>query len=126
MAAAAVAVAQRIGLDVPGDLTVTGFDDTALATTIWPELTTIRQPIADMARAAVEMVVRRVRARQMGEAAMPDHVSLGWKLVRRQSDAVPRQRPHSLVRPDMASLERGQRSPGAGIWQQGDSIRPPA
>lgn len=126
MAAAAVAVAQRIGLDVPGDLTVTGFDDTALATTIWPELTTIRQPIADMARAAVEMIVRRVRAQQMGEAAMPEHVRLGWKLVRRQSDAVPRQRPPSLVRLDVGSLERRQCSMGAGIWQQEDCIRPPA
>ena len=38
------------GLDVPGDLTVAGFDDAALATTIWPELTTVRQPIIEMAR----------------------------------------------------------------------------
>ena len=34
--AAVVAVAHRLGLDVPRDLTVVGFDDTALATTVWP------------------------------------------------------------------------------------------
>ena len=93
MAAAAVAVAHRLGLDVPGDLTVTGFDDTALATTIWPELTTVRQPIAEMAREAVQSLVRRVRALREGEAAEPEQIKMASELVRRQSDAAPRTRP---------------------------------
>ena len=59
MAAATVAVAHKRGLDVPGDLTVCGFDDTTLATTIWPELTTIHQPIADMSRAAIDVLASR-------------------------------------------------------------------
>ena len=62
MAAAAIAVAHRRGLDVPGDLSIAGFDDTALATTIWPALTTIRQPIADMAGRALDMLVRSLDA----------------------------------------------------------------
>ncbi len=71
MAAACVAVAHRRGLDVPGDLTVCGFDDTTLATAIWPELTTIHQPIADMSRAAVEMLVSTISppARERRQAA---------------------------------------------------------
>jgi LacI family transcriptional regulator len=93
MAAACVAVAHRLGLDVPGDLTVTGFDDTALATTIWPELTTVRQPIAEMAREAVQSLVRRVRALREGEDARPERVGMAFELVRRQSDAAPRIRP---------------------------------
>lgn len=93
MAAATVAVAHRLGLDVPGDLTVTGFDDTALATTIWPELTTVRQPIAEMAREAVQSLVRRVRALREGEAGDPEQVRMAFELVRRQSDAAPRIRP---------------------------------
>jgi len=93
MAAAAVAVAHRLGLDVPGDLTVTGFDDTALATTIWPELTTVRQPIAGMAREAVQSLVRRVRAQREGEAGAPELTRMDFELVRRQSDAAPRIRP---------------------------------
>ncbi|HXC60130.1 MAG TPA: LacI family DNA-binding transcriptional regulator, partial [Steroidobacteraceae bacterium] len=60
MAAATVAVAHRRGLAVPRDLTVCGFDDTAMATTIWPELTTVRQPIGEMSRAALELLVRRI------------------------------------------------------------------
>ncbi len=93
MAAAAVAIAHGRGLDVPGDLTVCGFDDTPLATTIWPELTTVHQPISDMARAAVDLLVRDLRE-QRGEG--PDELShqlLDFKLVRRQSDAAPRRRP---------------------------------
>jgi LacI family transcriptional regulator len=97
MAAATVAVAHRLGLDVPGDLTVTGFDDTALATTIWPELTTVRQPIAEMAREAVQSLVRRVRALREGEAGEPEQVRMAFELVRRQSDAAPRIRPSARL-----------------------------
>ena len=93
MAAASVAIAHRLGLDVPGDLTVAGFDDAALATTIWPELTTVHQPISDMASAAVEILVRQVRARRAGEAGAPEHVTMDFSLIRRQSDAAPRVRP---------------------------------
>jgi LacI family transcriptional regulator len=97
MAAATVAVAHRLGLDVPGDLTVTGFDDTALATTIWPELTTVRQPIAGMAREAVQSLVRRVRALREGAPAEPEQVRMDFELVRRQSDAAPRTRPQTKL-----------------------------
>jgi LacI family transcriptional regulator len=93
MAAATVAAAHRRGLDVPGDLTVCGFDDSALATTIWPELTTIHQPIADMSRAAVELLVATVRAGRGGKVAAARHLLLDYRLVRRQSDAAPRRRP---------------------------------
>ncbi len=92
MAAATVAVAHRRGLDVPGDLTVCGFDDTTLSTAIWPELTTIHQPIADMARAAVELLVGTIRRQRGGEGLTPQQV-LDFTLIRRQSDAAPRHRP---------------------------------
>ena len=90
MAAATVAVAHRRGLDVPGDLTVCGFDDTALATTIWPELTTIRQPITDMSRAAIDMLLDEVRRRRAGEESRHRVVLLDFTMIRRQSDAAPR------------------------------------
>ncbi|GAA0323074.1 LacI family DNA-binding transcriptional regulator [Sphingomonas oligophenolica] len=93
MAAATVAVAHRHGLDVPGDLTVCGFDDTALATTIWPELTTIHQPITDMSLAAVELLAKEIRGRRAGQREEPSHIQLDFTLVRRQSDAAPRRRP---------------------------------
>jgi LacI family transcriptional regulator len=94
MAAATVAVAHRKGLDVPGDLTVCGFDDTALATTIWPELTTIRQPVTEMSRTAVDLLVRQIRAHNAtGEGVEQKHLLADYELIRRQSDAAPRRRP---------------------------------
>ncbi|WP_188659292.1 LacI family DNA-binding transcriptional regulator [Sphingomonas metalli] len=96
MAAATVAVAHRRGLDVPGDLTVCGFDDSAIATTIWPELTTIHQPIADMSRASVELLAGMLRKR--GGPAEVRHETLDYTLIRRQSDAAPRRRPPARAR----------------------------
>jgi LacI family transcriptional regulator len=95
MAAATVAVAHRHGIDVPGDLTVCGFDDTAIATTIWPELTTIRQPIAEMSRAALDLVVSEIRDRRAGRGGDHHQQVLDFALVRRHSDAPPRRRPSS-------------------------------
>src|SRR4030095_16532415 len=68
MAAAAVSVAHRRGMDVPGDLSIVGFDDTAPATTLWPELTTVRQPVAAMAEAALDLLLRDLRDRRRGLA----------------------------------------------------------
>lgn len=88
MAAAAVAVAHRFGLDVPGDLSVCGFDDSTMATTIWPELTTIRQPIAEMARRATALLIAEVR--ESADLAQDErHIRLDCELIRRASDGPP-------------------------------------
>lgn len=89
MAAATVATAHRYSIGVPKGLTVCGFDDTYLATTIWPELTTVRQPIADMSHAAIDLLVRNVRARRAGLESECEHLELDFQLVQRQSDAPP-------------------------------------
>lgn len=86
MGAATVTVAHRLHLEVPKDVTVCGFDDTEFARSIWPELTTIRQPIAEMSRTAVLLLVRNIRARRAGEHEDCKHVRLDFTLVRRDSD----------------------------------------
>jgi LacI family transcriptional regulator len=87
MAAATVALAHRLGLDVPRDLTVVGFDDTALASTVWPTLTTVRRPIADMARAAVILLIEQIRRRRAGLPPEVAHRVLDFTLVERDSTA---------------------------------------
>ncbi len=52
MAAGVVHAARMRGLDVPRDLSIVGFDDTPIAAHVWPPLTTVRWPIASMARSA--------------------------------------------------------------------------
>ena len=57
MALGVLAAAHRLGLNVPSELSVVGFDDSPTAALVWPPLTTVRQPVFEMARAAVEMLV---------------------------------------------------------------------
>jgi LacI family transcriptional regulator len=86
MAAAAVAVAHRLGIAVPRDLTVCGFDDTEMARTIWPELTTVHQPVEDMARTGAAMLEKMVKARRAGRRPAVLHRRLEHKIVQRASD----------------------------------------
>ena len=57
MAAGVLAVAHDRNIDLPGALSVAGFDDTTLARTVWPPLTTIHQPMAELARTAAEILI---------------------------------------------------------------------
>ena len=90
MAAAVVSVAHRRGLSVPGDLSVVGFDDTQLATAVWPELTTIRQPVSAMAGAALELLLAELRAERRGATIAPAERVLDHELVIRASAGPPR------------------------------------
>ena len=96
MAAAAISVAQRRGLQAPQDLSVVGFDDSQAALTVWPALTTIRQPVGAMTSAAITLLLEIVRGGREGETS--DRI-LPHELVRRQSDGPPPARDHRLTRP---------------------------
>ncbi len=85
MAAAVVAQARKHGLDVPSDLSVVGFDDTAIATTTWPALTTMRQPIREMAESAVGMLINAISDAE-GEDAVRSQ-TLDCELMKRDSSA---------------------------------------
>ncbi|ACT57920.1 LacI family DNA-binding transcriptional regulator [Hirschia baltica] len=54
MAAGVIGAGSRQGLMLPGDLSVAGFDDSPIATSIWPHLTTIHQPVSEIGAYAVE------------------------------------------------------------------------
>jgi len=73
MAAAIMAVAHGLGIRVPAQLSVAGFDDTPIASTVWPQLTTIHQPLAQMASAAVEILFEMARQRRAGERIDTHH-----------------------------------------------------
>ncbi|WP_298463653.1 LacI family DNA-binding transcriptional regulator [uncultured Erythrobacter sp.] len=69
MAAAAIGVAHRHGLIVPGDLSVVGFDNSPSAISVWPELTTVDQPVSEMAAAAFDLVLAKVDTRADGDSS---------------------------------------------------------
>ena len=84
MAAAVVAVAYRKGLRIPKDLSVAGFDDTPLASVVVPSLTTIYQPIREMAAQAAGMLFGKA------ETDAPACSVLPHRLVARESTAAPK------------------------------------
>ncbi len=57
MALAAMAVATRLGFAVPDDIAIAGFDDSPESRMVFPPLSTVRQPIREIARAAVDAAV---------------------------------------------------------------------
>ena len=58
MAAAAACVARQQGLDLPGELSIAGFDDAPVASMIWPQLATVRQPVREIARLAADLIIQ--------------------------------------------------------------------
>lgn len=91
MAAGVLHVAQEMGIDVPGELSVAGFDDTPLARYVYPSLTTVRQPIRAMAEEAVACLIRFNRRRYgMAEQGQISR-RFDYQLVLRHSVGPPRQ-----------------------------------
>ena len=91
MAAAVVSMARKFGLDLPGRLSVAGFDDAPIACMIWPELTTVRQPVAAMARIAADLIIRLEPRRNGWPDRIPRHL-LDHELVIRNSTVRPARR----------------------------------
>lgn len=83
MAAGAIAVANQRGIRVPEQLSIAGFDDSAMARITYPALTTVRQPLAAMGATAVRLLASV--AGDSGEE--PRQVTLPWKIIERASTA---------------------------------------
>ena len=77
--------AREARLHIPEDLSVVGFDDLPVAQWVGPPLTTVRQPLIDMATVAAEMVV----AMASGDPLPQPRVELATELVIRESTAPP-------------------------------------
>lgn len=81
MAFGAIQAAREAGLTVGRDISVTGFDDIDMASTVTPPLTTIRQPMSGLGEAALELLLQRIKG---GRIAEP-HVQLDTQLIIRES-----------------------------------------
>lgn len=73
-------------MDCPGQISVVGFDDSPSAIRVTPKLTTARQPMAQLGRAAAELLVRRL---QGATGTAVDHWVFPLEIVNRQSTAPP-------------------------------------
>jgi LacI family transcriptional regulator len=86
--------AWKAGLQLPEDLSVTGFDDIPLASYVLPELTTVAQPTTQMGERAVHRLLRLVQERLVRLAAdpelKPECAVLPTRLIVRSSTAPPK------------------------------------
>jgi len=79
MAIGVMIAARRRGIEIPRGLSIVGFDDTPLSSHVWPALTTVRWPIADMARSAAIKLISGP------EEAPKEETFLSSSLVKRDS-----------------------------------------
>jgi LacI family transcriptional regulator len=91
-AVGALRAARERGLRVPEDLSIAGFDDADIGQATHPMLTTVHQPLAEMGRMAVTMLVRMLKGHDLDAR----HVELGTDLVIRTSTG-PAARPSQLT-----------------------------
>ncbi|MFD7653769.1 LacI family DNA-binding transcriptional regulator [Actinosynnema sp. NPDC059797] len=78
--------ARELGLSIPEDLSIVGYDDVQVTEWIGPPLTTVRQPLREMATTAAQMVFTLAR----GERPPNERIDLATELVVRQSTAPPK------------------------------------
>jgi DNA-binding LacI/PurR family transcriptional regulator len=85
MALGVLRAMHEAGKDVPGDVSIVGFDDMAEAEGFWPPLTTVHQDFSEVGRRCIEMVLREIEhdAGRAGTSIVPT------RLVVRQSTAPP-------------------------------------
>ena len=88
MAAGVIHAACQRGLIVPRDLSVIGFDDTPIAAHMWPPLTTVRWPIASMARSAALKLITGIADNDDGAVVQEPSMFLST-LIRRSSVVPP-------------------------------------
>lgn len=86
MAAAAIAAAYKRNIPIPSGLSIVGFDDTPIASIISPQLTTIRQPIADLAANAIELLSEHVN-HSYADLSDKQSIILEHSLIERSSSA---------------------------------------
>lgn len=87
MAVGAMMAAREFGLSIPEDVSIVGFDDSEVSRITWPRLTTVRQPVFEMAVAATEMLVAQLEGREAVARILHPH-----QLLIRESAAPPKSR----------------------------------
>lgn len=74
------------GLSIPQDISVIGFDDIPQSAHVYPALTTVRQPMAEMGRAATRLLLKYIE-----DPTLPcEHIVLDTEFIRRESCQPPR------------------------------------
>jgi LacI family transcriptional regulator len=84
MASGVYGAAHELGMRIPDDISIIGFDDAPIATRMWPAMTSVRLPVRAMGRAAAEKLFEKPKASTKAPAA-----EFTPTLIERQSTAPP-------------------------------------
>jgi DNA-binding LacI/PurR family transcriptional regulator len=108
MGLGAMQALHELGRDIPGEISIVGFDDMDVARSFWPPLTTIRQDFAAVGRLSIRKLLRRV----CDAGTRNDTTIVPTELIIRGSTAAPRQSPPSVREKELDFPERaGDDSP---------------
>jgi DNA-binding LacI/PurR family transcriptional regulator len=83
IAIGAIKALEELGIDVPGDMAIIGFDDINMASLYRPALTTVKQPIQEMGNTAVEILLEQIE--NPGKAFHTRKITFPMELIVRQS-----------------------------------------
>jgi LacI family transcriptional regulator len=81
MAVGIIDAAQAVGIAIPEDISLAGFDDNAIARTVRPRLTSVRQPLEEMGEAACRLLIDRIRH----PSSTNRHEQVPFQIVERES-----------------------------------------
>jgi len=82
MAIGAMTAIRHAGLSIPEDISIIGFDDIELASAVTPSLTTMAQPVDDIAHSATDLLIQRLGGNRQGDN---QRVILAATLIKRES-----------------------------------------
>lgn len=86
MAVGAIHAAKAAGIEVPDDLSVVGFDNVPLSANLMPAITTVRQPVQELASQATHALIRLINGEQV-----PQPIALPTELIVRESTSSPKE-----------------------------------
>jgi LacI family transcriptional regulator len=81
----AIFAAMELGFNIPGQLSICGFDDLSMSKNIWPGLTTVHQPSEEIVEIATRMLIRRLK----NQSQAPERILVPSRLEIRKSTAPP-------------------------------------
>ncbi|MFY8328125.1 LacI family DNA-binding transcriptional regulator [Pseudoalteromonas sp. ZZD1] len=88
MAAAVISIAQQQGINIPDELSVVGFDDTQLAKVVWPHISTVKQPINEMAELSVSLLASGQYNDLSNLKSLDLRHILDFELIERESSSI--------------------------------------
>lgn len=81
MAAGTLKTAQKLGIKVPNDLSIAGFDDAPVSKQLWPTLTTVKQPVKKIAEISTQLLLDAIQTSETKNS----HIELDCQLTLRES-----------------------------------------